>query len=293
MGRIYDPELFDDGATEYAQGNFPAKKPATMSLVGGSVVTRAPELNMSTSTTTGLKTGSVQVYYRTNFGRATYDSNDLQLVGSSGYAFWPEGKFKSQNDRVYVILSRLEKEGEPPKWAISLCLETAVQKKDFKLACIAGTSCIQIWQSDITFANGTGGGDSDYPWMVACADSANKVTVTINDGAISNVMLSNPTYSHEITSEGEYSVLLKVTCNNLVYPEEVIWSVVKDWYPSLNQNTLTEAWLKVAHINVTNEPGPPATKRSTVTQLIKSSLMTERIKHGQGLNAARYYFNRV
>lgn len=293
MGRVYDPELFDDGTTEYAQGNFPSRKPATMTLVGGNVVTRAPELNMSVPTTSGFKTGSVQVYYKTNFGKATYDSGDLQVVPASGYAYWPEGKFKSQGDRVYVILSRLEKEGESPKWAISLCLESAVQKKDFKLACIAGTSCIQIWQSDITFASGAGGGASDHPWLVTCADAADKVTVTINDGAISNVMLSNPTYSHEITTEGDYSVLLKVTCNNLVYPEEVIWSVVKNWSPSLNPNTLTEAWLKVAHINVVDETGPPATKTSTVTQLIKTSLMTERVKFGQGLNSARYYFNRV
>jgi len=293
VGRVYDPELFDDGAAEYAQGQFPRKKPSSMTLIGGAVITNAPESNMSQSSTGGFKTGSVKLYYKTNFGRANYTSNDLEEVPESGFAYWAEGKFKSQTGSVYLILSRLEQEGSQAKWVLSLSLEANIQKKDFKIACIAGTSCIQIWQSDITYATGGGGGADDHPWKVSCANSATKVTVTINDGAISNVMLSNPTYSHEITAEGEYSVLLKVTCLNLVYPQEVIWSVVKDWSPYNSPNTLTEAWLKVAHIEVTNEVGPPATKASTVTELIRSSLMTERIKYGQGLNSARYYFNRV
>jgi hypothetical protein len=283
--------MFDDGAVEYAQGNFPSKKPATMTLIGGSVVTRAPELNMSTATTTGFKTGSVKVYYKTNFGRATYSANDLQEVAESGYAYWPEGKYKSQGGRVYVILSKLEQEGDQPKWAISVCLEAAVQKKDFKLACIAGSSCIQIWQSDITFATGSGSGGSDHPWKVSCADSASEVVVSINDGSINNVMLSNPTYTHDITEQGEYSVLLKVTCENTTYPNEVIWSVVKDWVPA--ESTLTESWLKAAHVKVVQDSGPPATYTSTVTQLISNSLRSERLKHGNALNAARYFFNRL
>lgn len=289
VGRVYDPELFDDGATEYAQGQFPRKKPSSMTLIGGAVITNAPDYNMSQASSGGFKTGSVKIYYKTNFGRATFSDNDLQEVPESGYAYWPEGKFKSKNDGVYVILSRLEQTGEQSKWVISLSLEANIQKKDFKLACIAGTSCIQIWQSDITYATG-GGGGGDHPWKVTCADSATKVEVSIADGSINNVMLDNPTYVHNITAEGEYSVLLKVTCVGLVYPEKVIWSVAKDWIPA--ENTLTECWLKAAHVKV-EQAGDPATYTSTITQLFSSSLRSERLKHGNALNAARYYFNRL
>jgi hypothetical protein len=290
IGRVYDPELFAKGAAEYSQESFPSKKPSTMTLIGGSVVTRAPNPNMSKSTTTGFKTGSVEVYYKTNFGRANYDSNTLQLVPESGYAYWPEGAFKSSSGSVYVILSRLEKTGEKPKWAISLCLEAAVQKNDFKLACIAGSSCIQIWQSDITYAAG-GSVSNEHPWKVSFKLENNGANVSIVNGSINNVMLSNPEYVHPITQAGEYSVLLKVTCVGLVYPSEIIWSVVKDW-PSFTLNTISEAWVKVAHVKVTSGGTPPGLQ-GTVTQLISSSMMSERLRYGTSLNSARYYFNRV
>jgi hypothetical protein len=260
-----------------------------MTLIGGAVITNAPDPNMSQASSGGFKTSSVKIYYKTNFGRATYGSNDLQEVPESGFAYWPEGKFKSQGDKVYVILSRLEQTGGQAKWVISLSLEANIQKKDFKLACIAGTSCIQIWQSDITYAT-VGGGGPDHPWKVTCVDSNTNVEVSIADGSINNVMLDNPTYVHNITQAGEYSVLLKVTCANLVYPEKVIWSVAKDWISV--ENTLTESWLKVAHVKVI-QSGSPASFQSTITQLISSSLRSERLKHGNALNAARYYFNRI
>lgn len=172
VGRVYDPALFDLGTAEYAQGNFPRKRPSTMTLIGGTVVTRAPEANMSKDTSGGFKTSSVQVYYNTQFGKADLGTPTLVAVPQAGYAFWPEGKYKNAGAGVYVILSRLEGEGQQTKWALSICLEEEVVPKDIKIACLAGSSCIQIWQSDITYAVGGGQAECYFPFKIE-VDQAN------------------------------------------------------------------------------------------------------------------------
>lgn len=107
----------------------------------------------------GINTGSVKLYYNQQFGRGEYNGSGVTAVSSDlGYVFWAEGLYKnsSRNGAVYLIISRTpgEQETDKPKWIMSLVDENEVTNQDFKLACITGSSCVQIWQSDITYASG-------------------------------------------------------------------------------------------------------------------------------------------
>lgn len=241
-----------------------------------------------------VRTNSTKIYYKgtsayAGRGKAT-SSNATNEVGVNGYVAWP----RSGPQHEYIILHTVRDTDHPDtnKWCISAVAEGEISESDIVIAYIAnGETVRQVWRSDVC-AIGGGGGSSDHPWKITCSDSSTKVEVSISDGSINNVMLDNPTYVHEITAVGEYSALLKVTCLGSVYPEKVIWSVVKDWTTTGSPNTLTEGWLKVAHVKVVRD-GEPESYKSTVTQLLSSSLFSERVKYGNGLNAARYYFNRV
>jgi hypothetical protein len=239
-----------------------------------------------------VKTGSAAIFYKGTQqaafrGKAT-DANANNQVGQNGYIRWD----RTGPEDEYIILHYVRSTDNPDtnKWCISAVEEGDISESDIVIAYIANGEIVrQIWRSDFC-ALGGGGGSGDHPWKVTCEDSASKVEVSISDGSINNVMLDNPTYVHDITSEGEYSVLLKVTCVGTVYPQDVIWSVEKDWWPV--ENTINECWLKAAHVKVV-KAGEPETYKSTVTQLFSTSLRSERLKHGNALDAVRYYFNRI
>jgi hypothetical protein len=275
VGRVYDDKMFDDNAEEYSQGQFPRKKPSSMTLIGGAVVTNAPDTNMSSASTGGFVTGSVKVYYKTNFGRASYGNNDLEEVPDSGYAFWPEGKYKSQAGAVYVILSRLENEGQQPKWVLSLSLGSNIQKKDFKIACIAGTSCIQIWQSDIVFGKGGNTTAEAHPFKIIRNPNPAIMTFSVTEGTVNNEAVGLSSYSL-----GNFQVWLKT-------------------YPSLSISVVasapitddTQAWLQIGRI--THVPKVPAdgTYVTTIYQYVKNSIWLERFKCGS--DTAQYWYSQI
>jgi hypothetical protein len=220
-------------------------------------------------------------------------------IPDDGCVTWASGAFSSTQP-TYVFLRKITFSESNKRWhVLAASGSISWEEDDIVIAKVEPTSgsqtgwlVAQILKSDVFLTGEATAGPSDHPWKVTCNNVANGVDVTIRDGSINNVMLQNPEYEHSITEVGEYSVLLKVTCLGLVYPNEVIWSVVKDWQAFSSANTQTEAWLKVAHVKVEQSGNPPA-YTSTITQLIYSSLMSERLKHGNGLTNVRYYFNRV
>ncbi len=233
-------------------------------------------------------TGSAKIHQISGHGRATYGSATA-ISADKGYAEWPRAGMQGRN---YVILHREvdDPSAETPisKWCLSSVPEASITSSDIVVALVTNWQSVnQVWKSDVIWTKTptteteppVGGGD--HPWKV----TANGAVLSIRDGSINNVTLSNPAYQHTLTENGEHSVLLKVTCVSNTYPNEVIWSVVKDWSP-YTQNTLTEAWLKAAHVSYNNGV-------ATITQLLFTSIMSERLKYGTALNSARYYFNRV
>jgi hypothetical protein len=195
-------------------------------------------------------------------------------------------------ERNYVILHREvdDPEAETPisKWCLSSVSGSQIVSSDIVIALVSDWQSVnQVWKSDVIWTKPPETTDpeppvgGEHPWKV----TANGALLSIRNGSINNVTLSNPVYQHTLTENGEYSVLLKVTCVSNTYPNEVIWSVVKDWSP-YTQNTLTEAWLKAAHVSYSNG-------QTTITQLLYTAIMSERLKYGTALTSARYYFNRV
>lgn len=277
VGRVYDAELISGNATEYSQSQFPRKKPSTMTLIGGAVVTIAPDTNMSQASTSGFKTGSSKVYYKTNFGRASYDDNDLVEVPDSGYAFWPEGKYKSQGGGVYVILSRLEKTSvgneppNPPKWVLSLSLEANVQKRDFKIACVAGTSCIQIWQSDIVYSKEI---ESDYPFKVKL--DGNKIIVVA--GGINSIRCeASGTYGN-----GTWFVVGSATFNGQYGNVGSADVTIQSSMPSSSDLT---GVILIATVTI-------GTTTSEIDQIVSGSQFVDRFKCSN-VGTAQYFWNLV
>lgn len=278
VGRVYDQAMFEDGAERYSQNQFPRKKPSTMTLIGGQVVTNAPAANMSNSSTSGFSTSSVKLKYKTNFGYASYDDTDLDDIPESGYAFWPEGKFKGHSGAVYLILSKLEKEEEAPKWVLSICDDSDAQPKDFRIAAVAGSQCIQLWGSDIVFSPST---DNMHPFKVIKKGVENEVSKwSVVTGSVNNIV---PTNMSEILSVENGWVWVKsdYDAGSKSFPGQT--GVTIGAGETLPSSSTTSSYVALAQITA-----------GTQAQLITGSLWGDRIQlGGGGTQTAQYYYAKV
>jgi len=290
--------MFDANSEEYAQFNFPRKKPSTMTLIGGAVVTTTPQANMSVSRSGGFLTSSVKLKYKQNLGLVQHGDSDIVDVPDSGYAFWPEGKFKNAGETVYVILSRLtDGNNENPEWVLSLATEQDIWVYDFKLAAVAGTQCIQLWHSDIVYAKG-GASEPDHPFKcvvvgdklkVTAGTVTNKVATAVGGGEL-DVVANYPSIPAVSPSANgtPWWVYLKITSTSTQFPTlvEVVASATA---PPVN--TTTEGYVTIARGRTyppVQQGGDPV--RVITNQFILTSLWGEKI---QFTNYANYYFYRV
>jgi len=283
LGRVNDPESKADFGRQQ-QKSWPhyANKISQKGLPKAKAYNRAEQQYKDLQ----LDTGSAVIHQISGQGRATYGSASA-ISQDKAYAEWSRA---SMNEVNYVILHReveaTQEEGEIPqaKWCLSSVSQASIMNSDIVIGIVVGWKTVhQVWKSDLNFVNiPTEDEDppptptGDHPFKVIMTGT----TASITQGTVNNVMISNGAATFTVDT-GEYSVLIKATCVGLTYPNEVIWSVVQNWNP-YNANTVNEGWVKVAHIS----NGVPS-------QFIFTSLMSERVKLGQGLNMARYYFNRV
>jgi hypothetical protein len=282
LGRVNDPESKADFGRQQ-QKSWPhyANKISQKGLPKAKAYNRTEQQYKDLQ----LDTGSAVIHQISGQGRATYGSASA-ISQDMAYAEWPRA---SMNEVNYVILHREvdDPEAEEPqaKWCLSSVPQASIMNSDIVIGVVVEWKTVhQVWKSDLNFVNvptQDGGGEpptpsGDHPFKVIMTGT----TASIIQGTVNNVMISNGAATFNLGT-GEYSALIKATCVGLTYPNEVIWSVVENWTPQ-NQNTINEGWVKVAHIS-----------NGVVTQLIFTSLMSERVKLGQALDMARYYFNRV
>lgn len=300
VGRVYDEAMFDADSEEYAQFNFPRKKPSTMTLIGGAVVTTTPQANMSVSRSGGFLTSSVKIKYKQNLGLVQYGDNDIVDVPDSGYAFWPEGKFLNAGETVYVILSRLTDDNdENPKWVLSLATEQDIWVYDFKLAAVAGTQCIQLWHSDIVYAKGGAAADPDHPFKCKIVDGKIKVTSGTVTGKIATAVgggeldlpanyIPIPVVPTPPMIGGSWLVWIKITSTSTQFPVTV--EVTSD-ENGPNPNSITESNVIIARGTTLAPTTPGGDKVHFIrNQFIMSSLWGEKV---QFENFANYYFYRT
>jgi hypothetical protein len=291
--------MFDAGSVEYSQANFPRRKPSTMTLIGGGVVTNAPNANMSVSRTGGFLTSSVKLRYKQNLGLVQHGDADIVDVPDSGYAFWPEGKFLGAGETVYVILSKLtDNSNANPKWVLSLATEQDVWVYDFKLAAIAGTQCIQLWSSDIVYAKSSSE-TPDHPFKCEIVDGKIKVTPGTVTGKIATAIgggeLDDPANYLEIPVVptppmigGTWFVWMKITSTGTQFPVTVEVTASDTSGPP---SSTTESSVVIAR-GTTLPPATPGGEKIHFirNQFILSSLWAEKV---QFENFANYYYYRT
>jgi hypothetical protein len=283
LGRIYDTTATDG---EYVQNRFPRKKPVLMTSIGGQVSVAPNDTSMSRNRGNGIFTGSAIVYYRSQFGRSTISDTDLTEASSDlGYVFWPEGVYKSQTEAVYVVIAR-EDDGNDVKWIMSLVDESDLNYLDIKIACITGSSCVQIWQSDIVYTPPAT--DADHPFK--CVVVGNKVKVT--EGTVTNVLatavgggdLTDSANHLTIPSTTNWFVQLKITSTNTQFPV----TVEVETTSAGGVNTTTVAYVLLARgRNIVFEG---QTYPIIVSQFVSTSLWGDKALF---VDFANYYFYRV
>lgn len=279
VGRIFDPLLFQEGSDEYVQNRFPRKKPILLREVGGQMsVTPASESSMSKNKGNGIKTGSVPVYYKQGFGRGSVGDIDVVEVNSdTGYVYWAESRYISRSDSVYVILKRSSDGENTTKWIMSLVDADEVQKDDIKIACVSGSSCVQLWQSDIVYVSSAA--ETDHPFKVTITDvQANYISLNIRSGLVNNVLMSDMQlqYTGDLNS-GLFVYLKCAGSNNAAFPS----SVVADVGTSVPADTDSYGYVAVATISGT-----------LIQQQVYTSLWGERHKY-TAPNATRYFYYRI
>lgn len=297
IGRVHDADSLDlDG--EFSQSRFSANQQQSISVSQHKMSPSTLNRNITSmerhAHSSPVKTGSSPIYVQQNRGRIDTPNNTVDE--SLGYAKWSESQVRSSSHDTYFILHKVRDETNSyDQWCISIVNDTDVQKSDIKIACFkyarggsaSRANLIQLWKSDIVSIPASA--SDDYPFKISCVESQNSVDISIQDGAVSNVTCSNSDYPITKTEDGVYAVVIQVTCEDGVYPADVVWDAIKDWN-EYTSDTLSAAWVLIGYVTITTVEGA---KKCSVTQYVKTSLRTERMKYGTGENSVRYYFNRI
>lgn len=277
VGRVFDPILFSEGTQEFTQYRFPRKKPILMRSIGGQVqVTPASESSVSKNKGNGILTGSVKVYYNTKFGRgAAGDADVVEVNGDTGYVYWSEYIYKNKSNSVYVVLTR-NTDGDETKWILSLVDTNELSVEDIKIACISGSACVQLWQSDVSYAGG--GGEGVYPFKVTA--SANEISVVT--GGINNHVC---VFAKQTKGVGTWYVYASATGASPGFPQSAA-VYISETLPADNDST---ASILLAMVQVTQSEGEYS---ASVSQIARGSQWVDRFKcSSEGV--ASYYWSRV
>jgi hypothetical protein len=274
VGRVFDSELFSNGVSEYVQNRFPRKKPVMVTSIDGQMSVTHNDTSVSRNKGNGIITGSVKLYYNSVFGRGEYADSTVQEVSSDlGYVFWAEALYRnsSRTGAVYLIINRTSgpEESDQPKWIMSLVDENQISNQDFKIACITGSSCVQIWQSDITYAQG-GGTQAEcyFPFKISVNQATGEYIVS--PGSI------NGTYIQQYSG----------TCNGTVN----LYAQATDGGSGITGGSITTTSAQQLTIPIGTITGTTQTGFQ-IYQMLTNSLYWERFKCGS--NEVEYYCNGV
>ena len=297
IGRVHDDTSLnlDD---EFQQSRFSANQQQSIALSPHKMTPRTLNWNVTSmerhAHSAPVRTGSSPIYVKSDRGRidTPSDTVDEQL----GYAVWAENVVRSSSHDTYFILHKVrDDEDTYDQWCVSVVDDVDVTKEDIKLACFkyarggsaSRANLIQLWKSDIMPSAATA--SDSHSFKISCTSSGDSVSISIEDGAVSNVTCSNSDLPIVKTEDGYYAVVIQVTCEDETYPADVVWDAIKDW-DEYTSDTLTSAWVLIGYVQITTVDGA---KKFQITQYVKTSLRTERLKYGTGNTSVRYYFNRL
>ena len=251
-----------------------------MTLIGGQTVTTpAGDTTVSKNKGNGIKTGSVSIKYKPSLGRGRAGDSDLVSVSpESGYVFWGENRFNSAGEPVYVVIAREENQNGAIVWVMSLVRESDLEGTDFKLSCVTGGDCVQLWQSDIVYTPPSSG-EQNHPFKVTVSGfDENKVSFRIQAGMVSNKVLNTTVIEFSTQSIPPY-IYFYVRCDgtdNAAWPT----AVTAEASPTPKSNANDKGYLLVA------------TYGGLVQQLVSTSVWGERHKYTSP-ESVRYYYFRV
>lgn len=297
VGRIHDKDAIDQDE-EFSQSRFSANQQQSIAISPHKMSPTTLNRNITSmerhAHSQPVKTGSALIYVQGNRGRITEPTNTVEE--SLGYALWNEGQIRSSSHDTYFILHKVRTtENNFDQWCLSVVNDVDLVHSDIKIACFkyarggsaSRANLIQLWKSDIiSLAQST---SDDYPFKISCTENNGSIDIEIVDGAVSNVTCSNSDYIITKTEDGFYAIVIQITCEDQVYPADVVWDALKDWN-EYTQDTLTEAWVLIGYVEISTVDGE---KTCDITQYVKTSLRTERMKYGNDANSVRYYFNRL
>lgn len=279
-GRVFDPESMT--INNEAGVKSAVKNPTNKSSGGLPPASAINRVVHSGTYATSILTGSAVINCKATSGRCTL-ANSAAIDANEGYAEWAIDQLTADS---YVVLHR---NNTNKLWFVSLLQAADLQAGDVKLACIRNFRDVQqLWKSDVYFVAGSA---PDHPYKVKGVVNGQDIDLTIVDGHVNNVTLSNAAATNTITgaAAGTYKAYIVVNKTGTTFPSTITWAVT-GLNAAVPANDDTKAHVLLANVVVTVTNNVPS---FTITQMVSTSLNTIRVKHNTGAADVVYLFNRV
>lgn len=279
VGRVYDPS----SASIY--GTTTQKSwPANLNKISQHGLQKAQKYNKVELEyfNYAVKTNSAKIYYKgtselASRGKAT-EANATNSVGDKNYVMWE----RNGPQHEYIILHAVTDTDAPDtkKWCLSAVTPSEITDSDIVIAYINnGTTVRQIWRSDVSALEGSGGGGgvidntTPHPFQII---RVSETTWAVREGTVNDVVAS---YGG-VWSWGNYTVWLRA------YPTPTI--IVQGSNASDPQTGEAEAWVKIGRLEQYDDGD---TVVRNIYQYVKNSLWLERFKCGDA--DAKYWFSQI
>lgn len=288
VGMIYDPNGISYSG-EWTPSRFPEGVAMQMNVNTNGMSQRAynrDRTNMnSRAFSTGVRTGSLNVYYKEGFGRCTLIQTH-SMSDTDGRVRWLEDDIlTSGGSDIYLILHNLG-DSSGAVWTLSWVAEASLTDSDIRVAVIKrrasgsvkGWQLFQLWKSDLYGI----ASQQSFPFQIKCVGRE----ISVVTGSVNNIVCVFTAGEFEAD---DWRVYLRVSGWTTLNPSAASVMVMNTTVASDD----TYGYLLLGTVKIEEHgTAPNKTYTSKVTQLASGSQWVDRFKCSTN-TVANYYWNRI